>query len=155
MKGGSPFTDSWFEMPFWILLLLVSIIGILIWKFGVFNKPLPPISSSGKIVLNSGHIEEPTLDIKDVLYNASSNSVKVEYSTNDSCPQCKVLLRAMRPDGVTHNFKSFPIGKHKVELHLDHKPLSLNVQGYISLDHNSMTPLVEKVVIIPQERKHK
>jgi hypothetical protein len=150
-KGGSPFTDSWFEMPFWILLLLFTIICIFLWKFNIFNKHLEPIMPIGKIVLNPGHIEQPTLDIKDTLYNVSSNSITIEYSTNNSCPQCKVLLRAMTPDGITHNFKSFKMGKHKVELHLDHKPLSLNVQGYIALEYDSMTPLIEKVVIIPQK----
>jgi hypothetical protein len=41
-RGGSPFTDSWFEMPFWILFFLLIVTVILLWQFGIFNKP--PVS---------------------------------------------------------------------------------------------------------------
>ena len=47
-RGGSPFTDSWFEMPFWFLFFLLIIIITLLWQFGIFTKsvttrpPLPP-----------------------------------------------------------------------------------------------------------------
>jgi hypothetical protein len=36
-RGGSPFTDSWFEMPFWILFFLLVVTIILLWQFGIFN----------------------------------------------------------------------------------------------------------------------
>ena len=150
MKGGSPFTDSWFEMPFWILFFLMIVIAILIWQFKIFNPPkiAPPIQPSQPKPAN---IDQPTLDISSAIYTPQTNSILVDYSTNSTCPECKVNLRVIGTETVA--YKKYPMGTQKIEIHLSEKPTELSVQGYISLDHTALTSVEEKVVRIPYKPK--
>jgi hypothetical protein len=117
-KGGSPFTDSWFEMPFWFLLFLIIVIGILVWQFGIFNKPLP-IPAKPK-----AEVETPRLEF------ISADESKLQYSAT-GCSKCKVNLRH------GHSiYKEFPMGKHTIDL-----KTSEIVEGYISLNGTPLTPV--------------
>lgn len=58
-KGGYPFTDSWFEFPFWFLFLIILII-IGLAASGIFNtKSLPP----SKPLLPGETWHQPEFDI--------------------------------------------------------------------------------------------
>lgn len=145
-KGGSPFTDSWFEMPFWILFFLLVVICILLWQFGIFNikKTIPLLKP--QVVL------QPILELIDTNYNYISNSVHIEYRSQ-GCEGCKVLLRPMYQDGILHEFKEFPIGNNKVDLKLYKRPSSLTIQGYIQYNGTSTTSIQEREVMVPQNSK--
>jgi hypothetical protein len=77
-KGGSPFTDSWFEMPFWILLFLIVVTLILLASFGIFN-PKPPTPPSIRPTFIPGQTEhKPSF----VINNAYMESLDSSYTFN-------------------------------------------------------------------------
>lgn len=148
-KGGSPFTDSWFEMPFWILLFLIVVTIILVWHFGLFNKPLTIVNVPGKI-------EQPTLNIISAEeYGKGELSVKVDYSTSNACSQCMVNLRIN--DGIQTAFKEYPMGKHTVDLKktIGYETGAKTVEGYISLNGTAVTSTQSFAVRFTQPSSHK
>ena len=116
-RGGSPFTDSWFEMPFWILLFLLVVTVILLWKFGIFNKPVA-IARPVQATIANSKLAQPELRILEVVPQPDAMTVKVTYSTKYTTQGQSVSIRMydendFNPNGATL-FKNFPTGKNTV-----------------------------------------
>jgi hypothetical protein len=115
-RGGSPFTDSWFEMPFWILFFLLVVAIILMWHFDVFNKPAVAQAVVANIV--KPKLVQPELTIFDVIPQPDAKTVKVSYSTKYATHGQYVAIRMYDEDDWNTNgateFKNFPIGKGTV-----------------------------------------
>jgi len=144
-RGGSPFTDSWFEMPFWFLFFLLIITVILLWQFGVFNKPAPV--AIAKII--PGVNRQGVLNIHEVVQGHDLISAKVTYSTPDAPHGAKVMFRIV--DTITD--------RQYTEFHTSNKPITVqvsagignsttnqSVEGYLSLNGTPLTP-VESVPV--------
>ena len=146
-RGGSPFTDSWFEMPFWILFFLFIVSGILLWHFGIFNKSVAIAQPVKGTVVNS-KIAQPELKILEVLPQSDAMSVKVTYSTRYTTQGQNVSIRMydeddFNPNGATP-FKNFPTGKHTVTV--ENRTPAPNkhflLESVITSGYDSVTPLV-------------
>jgi hypothetical protein len=139
-RGGSPFTDSWFEMPFWFLLFLIIITVILLWQFGIFNKPVPPAIT--KII--PGVQQQGVLTIVEAIQSEDSRSAQVTYFTKDAPHGAKVMLRLIHT-GNDGNFSEFPTSdKHKtviVKTRIGHLKLIHSLEGYLSLNDTPLTPV--------------
>lgn len=138
-KGGSPFTDSWFEMPFWILFFLLVVTVILLWQFGIFNKS---VTQPPKIV--PGETRRGVLIIDEAIERSDLISAKVTYSTVDAPQGAKVMLRIV--DSITdRGFHEFPASEKKVTVNvtngLGNPTGNQFVDGYLSLNGTALTPL--------------
>jgi hypothetical protein len=154
-KGGSPFTDSWFEMPFWILLFLIIITLILLWQFGIFNKRDPPVIA--KII--PGVTRQGVLNILEVVEGHDEISAKVTYSTPNAPDGAKVMFRIV--DTITdRRFSEFHTSEKPVTVHVSagigNPTTNQSIEGYLSLNGTPITP-VESVpvrIIIQQVSQH-
>ena len=61
-RGGSPFTDSWFELPFWILFFLLVVSITLLWNYGIFTKSVPVAIAKPVIPGQAKHAPTFTID---------------------------------------------------------------------------------------------
>jgi len=146
-RGGSPFTDSWFEMPFWFLFFLLIVTVILLWQFDVFNKPAPV--APAKIIPGvpvKPSIAQPELDILEVVPHSDGMTVSVSYSTKYTSGGQHVAIRMDEYDKPATQFKMFPVGKNTVTVHGYRSPqfnTRLMLESYIvSADGTSISPLV-------------
>jgi hypothetical protein len=140
-RGGSPFTDSWFEMPFWFLFFLLIILIILLWHFGVFNKPA--VAQPVKSIL-PGVQQQGVLTIVEAIQSEDALSAQVTYFTKNTPHGAKVMLRLIHTGNDGH-FSEFPISeKHKtviVRTRIGHLKLIHSLEGYLSLNDIPLTPV--------------
>ena len=146
-RGGSPFTDSWFEMPFWFLFFLLIITVILLWQFGVFNKPAPV--AIAKIIPGQTlkpNIAQPELTIEEVTPHPDGITVTVSYSTKYTTDGQFVAIRMDEYDKAATPFKNFPVGKKTVTVHGYRSPQfnkRMMLEAYIvSADGSGLSPLI-------------
>jgi hypothetical protein len=149
-RGGSPFTDSWFEMPFWILFFLLVVTVILLWQFGIFNKPAPvAIAQPVQTKFANTNLAQPELTIEEVIPQSDAMSVKVTYSTKYTVDGQIVCIRMYEtdeyiPTGATA-FKFFPVGKNTVTVQNTNPAPNKHflLESYIkAADDVSLSPLV-------------
>ena len=140
-RGGSPFTDSWFEMPFWILFFLLVVTVILLWKFGIFNKA--SITQPVKSIL-PGVQQQGVLTIIEAIQSQDGLSAEVTYFTKNAPQGAKVMMRLIHT-GNDGNFSEFPTSeKHKtviVKTRIGHLKLIHSLEGYLSLNDTPLTPI--------------
>lgn len=141
-RGGSPFTDSWFELPFWILLFLLVVTVILLWKFGIFNKPVA-IAQPVKSIL-PGVSQQGVLTIVEAIQSQDALSAEVTYFTKNTPQGAKVMMRLIHT-GNDGAFVEFPISeKHKtvnVKTRIGNLQLKHSLEAYLSLNDTPLTPL--------------
>lgn len=134
-KGGYPFTDSWFEFPFWILFLIILIvIGLAVG--GIFNsKSIPP----SKPLISGQTWHQPEFDITNAYME--NNEAVITYVTNQPYQGLKVKLRLV--DGKTNNpWQDFSIGTKTVRIQPKNLTLlGLSVEGYIDYEGTPVTPV--------------
>jgi hypothetical protein len=160
-RGGSPFTDSWFEMPFWFLFFLLIVTVILLWQFGIFNKPAPPPVAPKQILPGQTH-KPPSFVISDAsgwyLPAQKSNHIDSYHidsfftTTNFSPSDYTIMVRSVsnidtNPEftpvqttssttsGWTHNY---------ISPNLD--PTSIYLEAYISYQGVAITPTQRRYV---------
>lgn len=147
-RGGSPFTDSWFEMPFWILFFLFIISGILLWHFGVFSKPVA-IAQPVKSIL-PGVSQQGVLTIVEAI-QSQDGSAEVTYFTKNTPQGAKVMMRLIHT-GNDGAFVEFPVSeKHMtvtVKTRIGNLQLKHSLEAYISLNDTPLTP----VQIVPTQQ---
>lgn len=152
-RGGSPFTDSWFEMPFWILFFLFIISGILLWHFGVFSKPVA-IAQPVKSIL-PGVSQQGVLTIVEAIQSQDGLSAEVTYFTKNTPQGAKVMMRLIHT-GNDGAFVEFPISeKHKtvtVKTRIGNLQLKHSLEAYLSLNDTPLTP-VQTVPTQPDAQK--
>lgn len=148
-RGGSPFTDSWFEMPFWFLFFLLIISIILLWNYGIFNKPAPP--AIAKII--PGVTRQGVLNILEVVEGHDKVSAKVTYSTPNAPHGAKVMFRIvdmMAPRRYSEfNTSEKPETVH-VSAGIGNPRTNQSIEGYLSLNDTPLTPVQNVVVRIMQ-----
>lgn len=133
-KGGYPFTDSWFEFPFWFLFLIILIIIGLV-AGGIFNtKSLPP----PKPLLPGEIWHQPEFDITNAYME--NNEAVITYVSNNPYNDLKVKLRLV--DDKTNNpWQDFSIGTKTIRLQPKNPSSVLNVEGYIDYENTPVTPI--------------
>ena len=134
-KGGYPFTDSWFEFPFWFLFLIVLII-IGLAASGIFNtKSLPP----SKPLILSEKWHQPEFDITNAFME--NGEAVITYVTTNPYHGLKVKLRLV--DDKTNNpWQEFSIGTKSIRLQPKNLNLvGLSVEGYIDYENTPVTPI--------------
>lgn len=134
-KGGYPFTDSWFEFPFWFLFLIILII-IGLAAAGIFNtKSSPPPKS----LIPGETWHQPEFDITNA-YMENGEAV-ITYVTNKPYDGLKVKLRLV--DGKTNNpWQDFSIGTKTIRLQPKNlNSIGLSVEGYIDYENTPVTPI--------------
>jgi hypothetical protein len=140
-RGGSPFTDSWFEMPFWFLFFLIIITVILLWHFGIFTKTAPV--AIAKPVL-PGVSRQGVLNILEAIQSEDGLSAEVTYFTKDAPHGSKVMMRLINT-GHDGRFSEFPISdKHTtvtVKTRIGNLQLKHSLEAYISLNDTPLTPV--------------
>lgn len=139
-RGGSPFTDSWFELPFWILFFLLVVTIILLWKFGIFTKSVGhPVQ-----VILPGVTRQGVLTIVEAIQSEDSRSAQVTYFTKDAPHGAKVMMRLINT-GNDGAFSEFPVSdKHTtvtVKTRIGHLKLIHSLEGYLSLNDTPLTPI--------------
>lgn len=149
-RGGSPFTDSWFEMPFWFLFFLLVVTVTLLWQYGIFNKPAPV--AIAKII--PGVTRQGVLNIHEVVQGHDLISAKVTYSTPDAPHGAKVMFRIV--DTITdrqyteYNTSNKPITV-LVTTDIGNPTTNQSVEGYLSLNGTPLTPVESVPVRIIQQ----
>lgn len=145
-RGGSPFTDSWFEMPFWILFFLLVVTVILLWQFGIFNKTSVAIAKPVQTTFVNTKLTQPQLDILEVVPHSDGMTVSVSYSTKYTSDGQHVAIRMDEYDKPATQFKNFPVGKNTVTVHGYRSPqfnTRLMLESMIvTADGTSLSPLV-------------
>ena len=136
-KGGYPFTDSWFEFPFWILFLIILIIiGLAV--AGIFNTKSTP-SPPPKPIIPGETWHQPEFDITNA-YMENGEAV-ITYVTNKPYEGLKVKLRLVDGD-KKDEWKDFSIGTKTIRLQPRNLNLELlSVEGYISYEDTPVTPI--------------
>jgi hypothetical protein len=141
-RGGSPFTDSWFEMPFWILFFLLIVTVTLLWHYGVFSKSVA-IAQPVKSIL-PGVTQQGVLTIVEAIQSEDGLSAEVTYFTKNAPHGAKVMLRLIHT-GNDGRFVEFPISeKHKtvtVKTRIGHLQLKHSLEAYLSLNDTPLTPV--------------
>ena len=141
-RGGSPFTDSWFEMPFWILFFLLIVTVTLLWHYGIFNKPVA-IAQPVKAIL-PGVQQQGVLTIVEAIQSEDSRSAQVTYFTKNAPHGANVMLRLIHT-GNDGPFSEFPVSdKHTtvtVKTRIGHLKLIHSLEGYLSLNDTPLTPV--------------
>lgn len=133
-KGGYPFTDSWFEFPFWFLFLIILII-IGLAASGIFNtKSLPP----SKPLLPGETWHQPEFDITNAYME--NNEAVITYVSNNPYHGLKVKLRLVYGD-KNDEWKDFSIGTKTIRLQPRNPSSVLNVEGYIDYQDTPVTPI--------------
>lgn len=139
-RGGSPFTDSWFEMPFWILFFLLVVAIILMWHFDVFNKPA--VAQPVKSII-PGVQRQGVLTIVEAIQSQDGRSAEVTYFTKDAPHGAKVMMRLIHT-GNDGGFAEFPTSeKHNtvtVRTRIGNLQLKHSLEAYISLNDTPLTP---------------
>jgi hypothetical protein len=134
-KGGYPFTDSWFEFPFWVLFLIILIIiGLVVG--GVFNsKPLRP----SKPLILTEKWNQPEFNITNAFME--NNEAVITYVSNNPYHGLKVKLRLV--DDKTNNpWQEFSIGTKTIRLQPRNlSSLGLSVEGYVDYENTPVTPI--------------
>ena len=134
-KGGYPFTDSWFEFPFWILFLIILII-IGLAAGGIFNtksNSLPP-----KPIIPGETWHQPEFDITNAFME--NGEAVITYVSNNPYHGLKVKLRLL--DDKTNNpWQDFSIGTKTIRLQPKNLSSVLNVEGYIDYENTPVTPI--------------
>ena len=134
-KGGYPFTDSWFEFPFWILFIIILII-IGLAAAGIFNtKSTPP----PKPIIPGETWHQPEFDITNA-YMENAEAV-ITYVTNKPYDGLTVKLRLV--DGKTNNpWQDFSIGTKTIRLQPKNlSSVGISVEGYIDYENTPVTPI--------------
>jgi PAB1-binding protein PBP1 len=135
-KCGYPFTDSWFEFPFWVLFLIILIvIGLAVG--GIFNSKSIP--SQPKPIISGQTWHQPEFDITNA-YMENGEAV-ITYVSNKPYEGLKVKLRLVDGD-KKDEWKDFSIGTKTIRL----QPKNLNsvgisVEGYIDYENTPVTPI--------------
>jgi hypothetical protein len=148
-RGGSPFTDSWFEMPFWFLLFLIIITVILLWQFGIFNKPVPP--AIAKII--PGVQQQGILTIVEAIQSEDALSAQVTYFTKDAPHGAKVMFRIvdmMAPRQYSEFHTSEKPETVHVSAGIGNPRTNQSIEGYLSLNDTPITPVESVPVRIMQ-----
>lgn len=135
-KGGYPFTDSWFEFPFWVLFLIILIfIGLA--AGGIFNTKSNP-SPSPKPLIPGQTWHQPEFDITNAFME--NGEAVITYVTNNPYHGLKVKLRLV--DDKTNNpWQDFSIGTKTIRLQPKNLSSVLNVEGYIDYENTPVTPI--------------
>jgi hypothetical protein len=89
-KGGYPFTDGWFEMPFWILLISGIITVIVLASLGIFN---PKPQGAQEHPSNNHHHKNPNY------HNAAYSSHLLEATSPSKTPAL--------PASISEHYGSF------------------------------------------------
>jgi hypothetical protein len=136
-KGGYPFTDSWFEFPFWVLFLIILII-IGLAAGGIFNsKSSPPSPPKPLIPGQTWH--QPEFDITNAFME--NNEAVITYVSNKPYEGLKVKLRLVNED-KNDEWKDFSIGTKTIRLQPRNlSSLGLSVEGYIDYEGTPVTPV--------------
>jgi hypothetical protein len=133
-KGGYPFTDSWFEFPFWFLFLIILII-IGLTAGGIFNTKSSPPS---KPLILSEKWHQPEFDITNAFME--NGEAVITYVSNNPYHGLKVKLRLV--DDKTNNpWQEFSIGTKSIRLQPKNLSSVLNVEGYIDYENTPVTPI--------------
>uniref|UniRef100_A0A6C0LCS9 Uncharacterized protein n=1 Tax=viral metagenome TaxID=1070528 RepID=A0A6C0LCS9_9ZZZZ len=133
-KGGYPFTDSWFEFPFWFLFLIILII-IGLTAGGIFNTKSSPPS---KPLILSEKWHQPEFDITNAFME--NGEAVITYVTTNPYHGLKVKLRLV--DDKTNNpWQEFSIGTKSIRLQPKNLSSVLNVEGYIDYENTPVTPI--------------
>ena len=133
-KGGYPFTDSWFEFPFWFLFLIILII-IGLAAGGIFNTKSSPPS---KPLILSEKWHQPEFDITNAFME--NGEAVITYVTTNPYHGLKVKLRLV--DDKTNNpWQEFSIGTKSIRLQPKNLSSVLNVEGYIDYENTPVTPI--------------
>jgi hypothetical protein len=134
-KGGYPFTDSWFEFPFWVLFLIILII-IALALGGIFNpKALPP----SKPLILTEKWNQPEFDITNAFME--NGEAVITYVSNQPYQGLKVKLRLVGGD-KNDEWKDFSIGTKTIRLQPRNlNSLALSVEGYIDYEGTPVTPV--------------
>jgi hypothetical protein len=153
-RGGSPFTDSWFEMPFWILFFLLVVTVILLWQFGIFNKPAPVAPAKPVQAVLPGVTRQGVLNIHEVVQGNDLITAKVTYSTVDAPHGSKVMFRIV--DSITdrqYSEYNTSIKPESVQVSagIGNPTTNQSVQGYLSLNGTPLTPVQNVPVRIIQQ----
>jgi len=148
-RGGSPFTDSWFEMPFWILFFLLVISITLMWQYGIFNKT--PVAIA-KII--PGIKQQGVLTILEAVQGVNLISAKVTYSTKNAPHGSKVMFRIV--DTITDRpYYAFSTSEKpesvQVTTDIGNPTTNQTIQGYLSLNDTPITPVQTVPVRIIQQ----
>ena len=135
-KGGYPFTDSWFEFPFWILFLIILII-IGLAAGGIFNtksNSLPP-----KPIIPGETWHQPEFDITNAFME--NGEAVITYVTNKPYKGLEVKLRLV--DTKTNNpWQDYSMGTKTIRLQPRNLNLELlSVEGYIDYENTPVTPI--------------
>jgi len=136
-KGGYPFTDSWFEFPFWILFIIILII-IGLAAGGIFNPTSSPPSPPNPLI--PGQIwHRPEFDITNAFME--NGEAVITYATNQPYQGLIVKLRLV--DGKTNNpWQDFSIGTKTIRLQPKNlSSVGLSVEGYIDYEVTPVTPI--------------
>jgi hypothetical protein len=136
-KGGYPFTDSWFEFPFWILFIIILII-IGLAAGGIFNPTSSPPSPPKPLI--PGQIwHRPEFDITNAFME--NGEAVITYATNQPYQGLIVKLRLV--DGKTNNpWQDFSIGTKTIRLQPKNlSSVGLSVEGYIDYEGTPVTPI--------------
>jgi hypothetical protein len=134
-KGGYPFTDSWFEFPFWVLFLIILII-IGLAAGGIFNIKSP---SQPKPLISGKTWHQPEFDITNAFME--NNEAVITYVTNQAYEGLKVKLRLVGGDKIDE-WKDFSIGTKTIRLQPRNlNSLALSVEGYIDYEGTPVTPV--------------
>lgn len=140
-RGGSPFTDSWFEMPFWFLFFLLIILIILLWHFGVFNKPA--VAQPVKSIL-PGVTRQGVLNILEVVEGDDMISANVTYSTPDAPHGAKVMFRIVDMLAA-RRYSEFNTSNEPKTVHVSagigNPTTNQSIEGYLSLNGTPITPV--------------
>ena len=134
-KGGYPFTDSWFEFPFWFLFLIILIV-IGLAAGGIFNSKSIPLS---KPLISGQTWHQPEFNITNAYME--NNEAVITYVTNQPYQGLIVKLRLV--DGKTNNpWQDFSIGTKTVRIQSKNpSSIGLSVEGYIDYQGTPVTPV--------------
>jgi hypothetical protein len=139
-RGGSPFTDSWFEMPFWILFFIFVIAIVLVWHF---DFSTPAVAQPVKSIL-PGVQRQGVLTIVEAIQSQDGLSAEVTYFTKEAPHGAKVMMRLIHT-GNDGGFSEFPTSeKHKtvtVKTRIGNLQLKHSLEAYISLNDTPLTPV--------------
>lgn len=134
-KGGYPFTDSWFELPFWVLFLIILII-IGLAAGGIFNtkSSLPP-----KPLILSEKWHQPEFNITNAFME--NGEAVITYVSNNPYHGLKVKLRLV-DNKINNPWQEFSTGTKIVRIQPKNlSSLGLSVEGYIDYENTPVTPI--------------
>jgi len=137
-RGGSPFTDSWFEMPFWFLLFLIVLTVVLLAAFGIFDPKISQQASSVRPTFIPGQTEHKPTFVINKAYMESLDSTYVFHSfftAKNWTHEYELYARFVTDlNQITEFEKVDPPVKYMYKIKSPKAPISAYVEAYISLN---------------------